>query len=95
MLLKVTWTRVLPYRGRSTTNQLLRTMKITSFLLLATCLQVYARGYTQISLTETNAPLQKIFRQLQKQSGYDFFYPYELVEQAGRVTVKLRNLSLG
>ena len=69
-------------------------MKLTAFLLLVTCMEVNAKGYSQISLSETNAPLLKIFREIQKQSGYDFFYTYEVVEQAGNATVKVKNVPL-
>src|SRR5688572_7929511 len=69
-------------------------MKLTAILLFIACLQVTAKGFSQITLSETNAPLQKIFKEIQKQSGYDFFYPYEIVHEAGPVTVNLRNVSL-
>lgn len=69
-------------------------MKITAILTIVTCLQVAAKGYSQITLTENNAPLQKVFREMQKQSGFGFFYPYEIVEKAGNVTVTIKSLPL-
>ena len=82
------------FPGRYATKRLLRMMKLTAFLLLVACLQVNASGYAQITLSEKNAPLKKVFKEIQKQSGYDFFYPYELVEEAGSVTVTLKNAPL-
>lgn len=65
-----------------------------ALLLLCACLQVYAKGYAQITLSETNAPLQKVFKKIQKQSGYDFLFSTQLLQQAGPVTVKVSNVSL-
>jgi TonB-linked SusC/RagA family outer membrane protein len=55
---------------------------------------VSARGYSQITLSETNAPLQKVFHKIQQQSGYDFVCTYETLKQAGNVTVKVSDVSL-
>ena len=34
-------------------------MKLIAVILFAACIQVSARGYSQITLSETNTPLQK------------------------------------
>ena len=75
-------------------KQLLIAMKLTAFFLFSICLTAGANGYSQITLSKKNVPLQKVFKAFQKQSGYDFFYTYEVVEKAGRVTVELNHLSL-
>lgn len=72
----------------------LLTMKFTAIVLLSTCLQVRAIGYAQITLSESNTPLQTVFKKIQKQSGYDFLYSYELLQKEGNVSVKVRNVSL-
>src|SRR5690242_8844235 len=65
----------------------------TALLLL--CLQVSAkRTDTPITLSEKNVPLQKVFREIQKQTGYDFLCTYELLEKAGKVSVQVRNATL-
>jgi len=69
-------------------------MKLTAIILLVACLSVSARGFSQITLAEKNAPLEKIFKELQKQSGYDFLFSYTLVKNAGSVTVSLKNVSI-
>jgi TonB-linked SusC/RagA family outer membrane protein len=74
-------------------KQTLRIMKLIAIILFA-CIQVSAKGYSQISLSETNAPLQKVFQKIQKQSGYDFVSNYETLRDAGNVTVNVRNVSL-
>ncbi|MGN6298655.1 MAG: STN and carboxypeptidase regulatory-like domain-containing protein, partial [Ginsengibacter sp.] len=75
-------------------KQTLRIMKLISIILFAACIQVSAKGYSQISLSETNVPLQKVFQKIQKQSGYDFVSNYETLQDAGNVTVNVRNVSL-
>ena len=69
-------------------------MKLTAFFILMICMQVSANGFGQINLSANNAPLQRVFKEIQKQSGYDFLSPYDLLRDAGRVTVKVRNATL-
>ncbi|MEP7258200.1 MAG: TonB-dependent receptor plug domain-containing protein, partial [Flavitalea sp.] len=72
----------------------LRIMKLSFILLFATFLQVNAKGYSQISLTERNAPLEKIFSHIKKQTGYAFWYEDKLLKKANLVTINVRNASL-
>jgi len=81
------------FKRRSLTKTLL-IMKFTAILLFVACMQVSAKGYSQITLSEKNAPLQKIFKEIQSQTGYDFLFSYTLVQNAGKVTVNLKNASL-
>jgi len=70
-------------------------MKLTIFLLIIAALQVSAAGYGQkINLSERNAPLEKIFREIKKQSGYRFFYEDALLQQAKKVDINVRNASI-
>lgn len=69
-------------------------MKLLAFILLVTGIQVSARSYSQITLSETDVPLEKVFNKIQKQSGYDFVATYETLKGAGTVTVKVKNVSL-
>jgi TonB-linked SusC/RagA family outer membrane protein len=75
-------------------KQTLKIMKLTAIILFAACLQVSASGYSQITLSETNTPLQKVFQKIQEQSGYDFVSTYETLKEAGNVTINVRNVSL-
>ena len=84
-----------PHLMREKLNQTLKIMRLTAIIMLAACLQVSARGYSQITLSERDVPLEKVFREIQKQSGYDILCTYELLQQAGRVTVNLKNVTLG
>jgi TonB-dependent starch-binding outer membrane protein SusC len=79
---------------RKALSKTLLIMRFTTLILLSACLQVCAKGYSQITLSETNVPLQKVFKEIQKQSGYDFLCSAELLKQAGNVTVKVNNVTL-
>jgi len=73
----------------------IRIMKLTTVLLIAASLQVSARGYSQkVTLNQTNVPLQKVFEEIRKQTGYQFFYADEVVATAKNVTVNLRKASI-
>ncbi|RBL89138.1 TonB-dependent receptor [Chitinophaga flava] len=82
-----------PARGRTFTK-IMVIMNLSAIFLLSTCLTVSAAGYAQVTLSEKSAPLQKVFREIQKQSGYDFVCTYELLEKAGNVTVNVRNATI-
>lgn len=70
-------------------------MKLTTLLLLAACLQVSAAGYgQQISISGQNMPLKKVFTEIQKQSGFIFFYSDQILANARRVTLSIQNADL-
>lgn len=70
-------------------------MRLTAFLVLAACLQANARGYGQtISLKETNVSLEKVFKQIKKQSGYEFWYEDRLIQKANLVDIKVQGATL-
>ena len=70
-------------------------MKMTAFLLIIACLHVSANGFSQnISLTVREAPLAKVFREIQRQSGYSFWYKTRQLDKAARVTLDLKNATL-
>ncbi|HLY70738.1 MAG TPA: carboxypeptidase-like regulatory domain-containing protein, partial [Puia sp.] len=70
----------------------LRIMKLTTFILLAGLLQVQASGFSQrVTIHEKNAPLQKIFKEINKQTGFQFFFNAKLLEQAGNIDIEATN----
>jgi len=76
-------------------TQTLRIMKLSAFLIFLLSFHIYARGYAQnISLTEKNAPLEKVFTQIERQSGYQFWYDQQLVAGAAPVDISVRNVPL-
>jgi TonB-linked SusC/RagA family outer membrane protein len=70
-------------------------MKLTAFLILAACLHVSANGYSQkITLSVHEVPLEKVFKEIQKQSGYSFWYKTQQIDKTVRITLDIRNASL-
>ncbi len=73
----------------------LRIMKLTAIILLAAFLQVSARGYTQtVTLSEKNAPLERIFNEIKNQTGYTFVYKSDLLQKAKRIDIDVRDAAL-
>ncbi|WP_205514194.1 SusC/RagA family TonB-linked outer membrane protein [Longitalea arenae] len=76
-------------------QQILRIMKLTAILVLTACLQVAAKGYSQrITLSVKDAPLEQVFKSIEKQSGFYFNYMHEVIKQAHPVTIQIKDASL-
>jgi TonB-linked SusC/RagA family outer membrane protein len=80
---------------RQQTKKLLLAMKLTTFILLTACMTASAGGHAQrITINEKNAPLEKVFAAIEKQTDYSFIYTDKLLKDAKAVTVKLENSTL-
>lgn len=83
----------LSYRGRLIKTFLV--MKLYFLLIFLACFKVSASVHAQtITLNEKNAPLVKILKQIEKQSGYNFFYKNDLLKNTAPVTIHLDHVSL-
>ncbi|HUP11180.1 MAG TPA: STN domain-containing protein, partial [Niastella sp.] len=70
-------------------------MKLTAVFLLAGFLQVSAAGFSQtVTISKENIPLQKLFREIKKQTGYVFFYNMRLLQKTHAVTIDVKNKGL-
>jgi TonB-linked SusC/RagA family outer membrane protein len=70
-------------------------MKLTAVFLLAGFLQVSAAGFSQtVTITKDNIPLQKLFREIKKQTGYVFFYNMRLLQKTHPVNIDVKNKDL-
>lgn len=71
-------------------------MKLTMFLTIAVILQASANGFSQekITLSGSNVPLEKIFKDIRKQSGYNFLYNDRLLSHATLVNIQVNNAGL-
>lgn len=70
-------------------------MKLTVFFLLLATLQIKAEGYSQgITISAREAPLEKIFNEIKKQSGYSFVYTRQLLQHSRKVTLDVKNAAL-
>lgn len=76
------------------TNFLLK-VKLTFVFLLATLLQVSATTLAQkINLSGKNIPLEKVFMDIRKQTGYNFLYVTKTLEDTRTVSLDFKNASL-
>lgn len=70
-------------------------LKLIRSLLLAGCLQLCTEGFSQdITLNKKNAPLESVFREIEKQTNYRFFYKVSLESKFGQVSIQCVNAPL-
>lgn len=70
-------------------------MKITAAILLIACMQVSAAGYAQkITMSQKNAPIEQVLKEIKNQTGYLFFYNQDWLKQAKGVDIHVKNASL-
>jgi TonB-linked SusC/RagA family outer membrane protein len=82
-----------PLRAASTKT--LRIMKLTAILLLFGGLSVSAATRAQqITLSEKDASLEKVFKEVERQSGYVFFFDNTWLDKARPVTLQVRDMPL-
>jgi hypothetical protein len=64
-------------------------------LLLGVCLHVTVAVHAQkISLSVKNAPLEKVFKEIHNQTGYNFLYASQLLAEAPKVTIEVMSASI-
>jgi TonB-linked SusC/RagA family outer membrane protein len=70
-------------------------MKLTVLLLAAFCLQASAGAYSQtVTLSEKNSSIKKVFREIEQQTGYTFFYTEDLFRKSKKVTLDLHHVPI-
>ncbi|WP_185965526.1 STN domain-containing protein, partial [Flavobacterium zepuense] len=70
-------------------------MKLIVIFILLACFNVSASVYAQkITLQEKNAPLSRIFKKIEQQSGYSIFYENDLLKNTKEVSIHVINASL-
>ena len=69
-------------------------MKFTVLFLSIACITASAHGYSQITLTETNTPIQKVFKKIELQSGYEFLYTTKMIQYSNTVDVSVKDASI-
>ncbi|GAA4305349.1 TonB-dependent receptor [Compostibacter hankyongensis] len=63
-------------------------MKLTIALLLVACVETSAAGYAQsISFSRKHASFEEIFREIRKQTGYDFLYNSPMLKRTKLINV--------
>jgi TonB-linked SusC/RagA family outer membrane protein len=82
-------------RRRADVPKIVLVMQLTSILLVAACLHVSASAFGQkITINEKEVSLREVFREIRKQTGYNFIYKNEIIEKALPVTLNLKNASI-
>lgn len=67
-------------------------MKLAALLILGVCLQASATGNAQsVTLSEKNTDLKKVFKQIEKQTGYYFIYRDELLKGVEKISIDVKN----
>jgi len=89
----------LPYAVREKRRSFFKAlvvMKLAIFLICAAFLQVSASTSLaqRVTLNEKNAPLEKVFDDIKKQTGYIFFYEDNVLDASKPVSIKLNNALL-
>jgi TonB-linked SusC/RagA family outer membrane protein len=70
-------------------------MKLLILFTVITCLQASARSYGQtVSLSLQNAPLEKAFKEIKKQTGYSFVYTRTQLKNTLPITYQVKNGTL-
>jgi len=70
-------------------------MKLSLFFAVLATLQVSASGFGQtLSLSLTDAPLEKAFKEIRRQSGYSFVYTRTQIKSSKPVSCQLTNVTL-
>jgi TonB-linked SusC/RagA family outer membrane protein len=72
-----------------------RAMKLTAIFLMGACLQLSANGISQtITLSLKDAPMQKVFREIERQTDYVFFVETDVLNNTKKVSLSVNYLSL-
>jgi TonB-dependent starch-binding outer membrane protein SusC len=73
----------------------LRIMKAVIVLILVFCLQASAKTYSQeLTLSLSNATLEKVFKEIQKQADYHFIYTKDQMAMANKVSLEVKKEKL-
>jgi TonB-linked SusC/RagA family outer membrane protein len=70
-------------------------LKLTLLLWMSVCLNTFAGSYAQsVTISAKDAPLDKIFREVKKQTGYTFIYTEAMLRKSNKVSIDINNASL-
>src|SRR5882762_4362103 len=76
-------------------SKLLFIMNLCAILLLTTALQVSASGFSQnVTISERKIKLEKVFRLISKQTGYEFIVNGKLLDNTAPVSLDVKNASI-
>src|SRR5665213_1480989 len=80
---------------RTNRKQIFLAMKMTTILLFFACLTASAGGIAQkVTLSQKNVKLEKVFREIRKQTGYVFFYDASVLQETSPVNIHVKDASV-
>ena len=70
-------------------------MNLTTAFLFTLCLSASAGGFSQqVSLSEKNKSLEKIFKEINRQTTYTFVYAESILKKSKKISITVQNVSL-
>lgn len=71
-------------------------MKLTLFLMLSLCVNVFATGFAQhkITLNESSTTLKEIFKAVEQQTDFRFVYSNQVVNENQKLSIRVTNASI-
>jgi len=76
-------------------RKLLLVMRLTAAILLLTFMQISASTMAQkVSIVEKNASLERVLKEIRKQSGYDIIYDLNIILDAKPVSINVNQVSV-
>ena len=75
--------------------KLLMIMKLTAFFIIIATFQVSAKGYAQkVTISGKDLTLDKVFKIIRGQTGYQFIYDQAILQKAHPVTLNVKDASV-
>src|SRR6187402_934334 len=82
-------------QNRPLFSKTLLIMKLMTALLLAATLHVSANSYTQqVTLSTKNTNIESVFKDIRRQTGYEFIYDKAWMQVAKRINVTITKATL-
>ena len=76
-------------------SKIAKNLKVLGIFLFLSCLNLNALSTAQVvTMNNKEVTLQKIFREIYRQTGYQFFYEDALLDKAGKVNISIKNGSI-
>jgi TonB-linked SusC/RagA family outer membrane protein len=76
-------------------RKLLLVMRLTAAILFLTFMQISASTMAQkVSIVEKNVPLERVLKEIRKQSGYDIIYDLNIILDAKPVSINVSEVSV-
>jgi TonB-linked SusC/RagA family outer membrane protein len=77
------------------TSQIVKAMKLSFVFLTLFLMQVSAKGISQkVTLSLKDAPVERVFREIEKQTGYGFLFSKKMFRNAPKVNINVKDVPL-